>query len=47
LRPNKGDWRGTKVRADIRREAKLMVRHPEDDIFNEWIEATYDWDAWK
>jgi len=24
-----------------------MAQHPEDNILNEWIEATYDWDAWK
>ena len=47
LRPNKRDWRGTKVRANIRRQVNLMAQHPEDDILNEWIEATYDWDAWK
>jgi len=45
--PNKRDWHGDKVRAHIRREARLMAQHPEDNILNEWIEATYDWDAWK
>jgi Protein of unknown function (DUF3018) len=41
------DLRDPKVRADLRRQAKLMARHPEDAAINDWIEATYDWDSWK
>ena len=39
--------RDPKVRADLRRQAKLMARHPEDAVINDWIEAGYDWDSWK
>jgi len=41
------DLRDPKVRADLRRQAKLMARHPENDAIDEWIEAVYDWSAWK
>ncbi|MGY3619100.1 antitoxin MazE family protein [Bradyrhizobium sp. USDA 10063] len=41
------DLRDPKVRADLRRQAKLMARHPEDAVINDWIEAAYDWDSWK
>jgi DNA-binding LacI/PurR family transcriptional regulator len=41
------DLRDPKVRADIRRQAKLMARHPEIDAIDAWNEAAYDWGAWK
>jgi hypothetical protein len=41
------DLRDPEVRADLRRQAKLMARHPENDAIDEWIEAVYDWSAWK
>jgi len=41
------DLRDPKVRADLRRQAKLMARHPENDVIDAWIEAAYDWSAWK
>src|SRR5260370_24740429 len=41
------DLRDPKVRADLRRQAKLMARHPENDAIRAWIEAAYDWSAWK
>ena len=30
-----------------RLQAKIMARHPENDAIDEWIEAVYDWSAWK
>jgi hypothetical protein len=33
--------------AEIRREAAMLSQHPEDAAINEWIEAAYDWSAWK
>ena len=33
------DLRNPKVRADLRRQAKLMARHPENDAIDAWIEA--------
>jgi hypothetical protein len=36
-----------KVRADLRRQAKLMARHPENDAMDAWNEAAYDWSEWK
>jgi len=41
------DLRNPKVRADLRRQARLMALHPENDILDAWIEAAYDCDAWK
>jgi hypothetical protein len=41
------DLRDPKVLADIRRQAKLMARHPENDAIDAWNEAAYDWSEWK
>ena len=41
------DVRDPKVRADLRRQAKLMARHPENAAIDDWIEAAYDWSGWK
>jgi len=41
------DLRDPKVKADLRREAKMMAKHPENAAIDDWIEAVYDWDAWK
>jgi len=38
------ELRDPKVWADILREAKMMVQHPENDAIDDWIEAIYDWD---
>jgi hypothetical protein len=41
------DLRDPRVRAAIRREAKLLSRHPEDAAINDWIDRAYDWDEWR
>jgi hypothetical protein len=41
------DVRDPKVRADLRRQAKLMAQHPENDAIDRWIEDVYDWSDWK
>ena len=41
------DLRNPKVLARIRREAKLMAQHPQNDLIDAWNEAAYDWSAWK
>lgn len=41
------DLRNPRVRAEIRREAALLARHPENDAIDDWIEAVYDWSEWK
>jgi hypothetical protein len=41
------DLRDPKVLAAIRREAKLMAQHPENDAIDAWSEAAYDWSEWK
>ena len=41
------DLRDPKVLAAIRREAKLMAQHPENDAIDAWNEPAYGWSAWK
>jgi hypothetical protein len=41
------DLRDPKVRADLRRQGRLLARHPENDAINDWIEANVDWNDWK
>jgi hypothetical protein len=41
------DLRDPKIRADLRRQAKLMAQHPENNAIDAWNEAAYDWDDWK
>jgi hypothetical protein len=36
-----------RVRRDLRRQAKLMAQHPENDAIDAWTEAAYDWSEWK
>lgn len=40
------DLRDPKVRADIRRQAKLLAKHPENDAIDKWIEAVIDPRDW-
>jgi hypothetical protein len=35
------------VRAEIRREAALLARHPDNATIDDWIDASYDWSEWK
>jgi hypothetical protein len=39
------DLRNPRVRAQIRREAALLAKHPANDEVDAWIEAVYDPDA--
>jgi Protein of unknown function (DUF3018) len=32
--------------AALRRQARRMLHHPENDAIDDWIEAIYDWDDW-
>jgi Protein of unknown function (DUF3018) len=41
------DLRDPRVRADLRRQGKLLARHPESAEIDAWIEAVYDWKDWK
>jgi hypothetical protein len=38
------DLRDPKVRADLRRQAKLLASDPENAEIDRWIEEIYDWD---
>jgi hypothetical protein len=40
------DLRDPKVVADIRRQAKLMAQHPENDAIDEWLDAIRDPSDW-
>jgi len=41
------DLRDPRVRADIRRQGKLLAQHPENDAIDDWIDAVYDWSDWE
>jgi len=41
------DLRDPKVRAGLRRQAKLMARPVESGAVEDWIEKAYDWGEWR
>ena len=41
------DLRDPKMRAALRREAKLLARPVEDGALDDWIEKAYDWSEWR
>lgn len=41
------DLRDPRVRADLRRQGKLLAQHPENAEIDAWIDAVYDWSEWK
>jgi hypothetical protein len=41
------DLRDPKVRADLRRQAKLLARPVESGALDAWIEQVYDWNEWR
>ncbi len=41
------DLRDPKVRADLRRQGRLLAAHPENDDIDAWIEQVYDWSEWR
>jgi hypothetical protein len=41
------DLRDPRVRADLRRQGKLLAQHPENAEIDAWIETVYDWKDWK
>jgi hypothetical protein len=40
------DLRDPKVLAEVRRQAKLMARHPENDVIDDWLDAIRDPKDW-
>lgn len=40
------DLRNPKVRADLRRQGRLLAKHPENDAIDDWIEAAIDPRDW-
>jgi hypothetical protein len=41
------DLHDPRILAEIRRESAILSQHPENAAIDEWIEAVYDWSAWK
>jgi hypothetical protein len=39
--------RNPKIRAEIRRQGRLLAQHPENEAIDAWIEAVYDYSEWK
>jgi hypothetical protein len=44
--PNAPDMRDPHFLADLRREAGVMARHPENDAIDDWTEANRDLEGW-
>ena len=40
------DLRNPKVRANLRRQGRLLAKHPENDAIDDWIEAAIDPRDW-
>jgi hypothetical protein len=41
------DLRDPKVKADLRRQGRLLARHPENAEIDDWIEAMTDVSEWR
>jgi hypothetical protein len=41
------DLRNPKVRADLRRQGRLLAQHPENAAIDDWIEQIYDFSEWR
>jgi hypothetical protein len=41
------DLRNPRVRADLRRQGRLLARHPENAAIDAWIDTAYDWNEWR
>jgi hypothetical protein len=41
------DLRDPKVRADLRRQGRLMAQPVEGGTVDDWIEKVYDWSGWR
>jgi len=40
------DLRNPRLRAAIRKEAALLVHHPDNAAIDDWIDAACDWREW-
>ncbi len=41
------DLRNPRIRADLRRQAKLLAKPVEGGALDDWIEQAYDWSQWR
>lgn len=41
------DLRDARIRADLRRQGRLLGRHPENAAIDDWIERVYDASDWR
>lgn len=41
------DLRNPKIRADLRRQGRLLAKHPENAEIDAWIEAVSDFSGWR
>jgi hypothetical protein len=41
------DLRNPRVRADLRRQGRLLAKHPENAEVDAWIEAVSDFSGWR
>ena len=41
------DLRNPRVRADLRRQGRILAKHPENHAIDAWIEQLYDSSEWR
>jgi hypothetical protein len=41
------DLRNPRVRADLRRQGRLLAKYPENAEIDTWIEQAYDFNGWR
>ena len=41
------DLRDRRVRADLRRQGRLLAQHRENAAIDDWIDAACDWSEWR
>jgi hypothetical protein len=41
------DLRDPTVVADLKRQAKLMAKHPQNAELDDWLDKAIDWDEWR
>jgi hypothetical protein len=41
------DLRDRRVKADLRRQGRLLAQHPENAEIDAWIEQIYDFSEWR
>jgi hypothetical protein len=46
MREVRANMRNAEFLAELRRQARMMRHHPENDAIDNWVDAIVDWDDW-